>query len=189
MFLNEFKSVQAILLSSLRVLRPRNSRGESVNQPGNMNCSRPLTRRIRELEQAQNRSQSRSIHVREQSASAFSPRQHARQQSVRVRGKGVVSTGWQMAAASDATGHSPNTSRDSLGPRFHHGLTMDIKPHWQWTARAAASACPSGWREVLSFELFHVDIDCSELRQAHAARRSRDRRADSFRHHRFFRHR
>lgn len=102
MFLIMFKTTHALLLPGGRFLRPRNSRGEAVNQSRNMNCSRPQTRHVREYEQAQDRSQSRSIHVREQSASAFSPRPQARQQPVRIRDHGAVSTGSAREAATDA---------------------------------------------------------------------------------------
>ncbi len=115
-----FKTGQALLLSSLRFLRPRNSRGESANQSGNMNCSRPLTRRIREHEQAQNRSQSRPIHVHEQSASAFSPRQ----QSGGIRDQGTVSTGCCLTLAADAT--SPQRSQGFAQPTSEASTQTDF---------------------------------------------------------------
>jgi hypothetical protein len=97
-----FETGQALLLSSLRILRPRNGRGESANQPRNMNCSRPTTRHFHEHEQATTGSQSRSIHVQEQSASAFSPRPQTRQQSVCDREQDAVLSGRRKAAATDA---------------------------------------------------------------------------------------
>jgi hypothetical protein len=49
-----------------------------------MNRSRPQARQFRERAQAQNRPQTRFIHVRKQSTDTTSPRQKARQQTVRI---------------------------------------------------------------------------------------------------------
>ena len=66
---------------------------------------------VREREQAEGSPQSRLIRIREQSASASSPRQQARPQSVRIRDEGTVSTVRDTAAATDAD--TPQTDRDS----------------------------------------------------------------------------
>ncbi|MCI0748853.1 MAG: hypothetical protein L0Y58_25890 [Verrucomicrobia subdivision 3 bacterium] len=73
-----------------------------------MNCLLPQTWQIREHEQAQDRSQPRSIHVREQFASASFPRQKATQQSVRSRNQGTISTGSNTVAAKDSDGPQPD---------------------------------------------------------------------------------
>ena len=98
-----FETGQALLLSSLRILRPRNSRGEAADQPRNMNCSGPQTRHFHEHDQSTAGSQSRSVHVQEQSASAFSPRPQTRQQSVCDREHDAVSSGRRKAVATDAS--------------------------------------------------------------------------------------
>ena len=76
-----------------------------------MNYSRPHTRQIREREQAESSPQSRLIRVREQSAFVDSPRQQARQQSVRSRDQGTVSTVRELTVATD-TG-TPRAGHDS----------------------------------------------------------------------------
>ena len=53
----------------------------------------------------------RLFRVREQSASAFSPRQQAREQSVHIRGNDAALTGHSLAAAMDMD--TPQTDRDS----------------------------------------------------------------------------
>jgi hypothetical protein len=75
-----------------------------------MNQSRPQTRHSRDHKQAQERPQSRFIHVHEQSAFASSPRQQARQQPVRIHGKGTVSTIRDLSKATDMD--TPQTDRD-----------------------------------------------------------------------------
>ncbi len=50
-----------------------------------MNRSRPQTRQFRGGEQAENRPQTRIVHVRKQSTDTTSPRQAARQQKVCIR--------------------------------------------------------------------------------------------------------
>ena len=76
-----------------------------------MNRSRPQSRQIREREQAEDRPQLRLIRVREQSMFASSPRQQARQQSVRSRDQGAISTVRDLAKVTDMD--TPQTDRDS----------------------------------------------------------------------------
>lgn len=76
-----------------------------------MNLARPQTRQVREHGQAKSRPQLRLFRVREQSASAFSPRQQAREQSVHIRGIDAASTGHNLAVATDLD--TPQTNRDS----------------------------------------------------------------------------
>ena len=85
MFLIVFNTGHALLLTAVRVSRPRSGRGEEPKQPQGINRSWPHMRQIREREQAQYRTRTRIVHVREQSMSTFSPRQHPRQQPVHVR--------------------------------------------------------------------------------------------------------
>ena len=69
-----------------------------------MNRSQPQTRQFREREQAQGRTRTPIIHVRVQSANAFSPRAQTRQQTVRIRDHALVSTVCDQAAAANTNG-------------------------------------------------------------------------------------
>ena len=91
-FLNVFKPVQALLLSSLRFLGPRSSRGEYAELPSNITDSWPQTRQFHERGQAQYRAQAQIICVREQSTPMLRPRHQARQQTVRIRELTTAST-------------------------------------------------------------------------------------------------
>ena len=66
-----------------------------------MNHAQPQTRQVREHGQAEARPQLRLIRVLEQSASASSPGQQAREQSVHIRGNDAASTAHDPAAATD----------------------------------------------------------------------------------------
>jgi hypothetical protein len=85
-FLIMFKKGQALLLPGGRFLSPRNGRGEGAEQPRNIGDSWPQTRPFRERGQSQCRARTQIIRVREQSISAFRPRQQAWQQTVRIHG-------------------------------------------------------------------------------------------------------
>ena len=69
-----------------------------------MNRSQPRTRQIRELEQAQGRTRTPIVRVREQSANTLSQRAQTRQQTVRIRDRASVSTVCDQASAADANG-------------------------------------------------------------------------------------
>lgn len=144
MFLIMFKTRHALLLPGGRFLRPRNGRGEAANQSRNMNCSRPQTRHVREYEQAQDRSQSRSIHVREQPVSAFSPRQQAQQRSVRIRDHGKVSTGNAREAATDVnrpqSDHRRELSASEVSTRTGIRHESELTTNRPWRNIAAATA-------------------------------------------------
>jgi len=95
-----------------------------------MNRSRPQTRHSREHKQAQDRSQSRFIYVHEQAASAFSPRQQAKQQSVRNRDQDTISTRRATATAKDSdrprSDHKPESSTSQVSTRT--GIRRELKP-------------------------------------------------------------
>lgn len=99
MFLIMFKTGQALLLSSLRFLSPRTGRGESAEQPLNIGDSWSQTRPFRERGQSQCRARIQIIRVREQSTSAFRPRQRAWQQTVRIHGFATAFTGHKRELA------------------------------------------------------------------------------------------
>jgi hypothetical protein len=92
---------QALPLVFTRFLCPRSSRGEPAERTRDMNRSRPQPRKFRERELIQNRPQSRLIHVREQSMSAFNPPPQSRPQTVRIPECIVSSTGRDQALAMD----------------------------------------------------------------------------------------
>lgn len=75
LFLNVFIPVQALLLSSLRILRPRGSRGEHADYPHGVCGAWPRARQIRDPDSAVNRTRTQTVRVREQSMPAFSPAQ------------------------------------------------------------------------------------------------------------------
>lgn len=102
MLLIVFKPVQALLLSSLRFLRPRSSRGEGAEQPRNVSDSWPQARQFHERGQAQYRARAQTVRVHEQSESVFSPRQQARRQTVRIRELATASMIRKQAFARNA---------------------------------------------------------------------------------------
>ena len=102
MFLNVFKPVHALLLSSLRFLGPPSSRGEGAELPRNVIDSWPQTRQFHERGQAQYRARTQTVCVREQSVSVFGPRHQARQQTVRIRELTTASTFRKHAIAWNA---------------------------------------------------------------------------------------
>lgn len=108
---NAFGTVQALLLSSLRFLRPRSSRGEGAEQPRNDIDSWPQTRQFREPGQALFRARTQSVRIHEQSVSAFSPRNQARPGTGTVRGNATVATVRELATAT-ATNY-PQSVRSS----------------------------------------------------------------------------
>lgn len=99
MFLNAFMTGQALLLSSLRILRPRSIRGEGAEQPRNLIDSWPQTRQFHEHGRTQHRAQSQTNRVHEQSASMFSSGKQARQGRVRILEDGKASTARKQALA------------------------------------------------------------------------------------------
>jgi len=104
-----FNTGQAEPLVCTRIQRPRSSRGQYADQPRDMNRSRPQTRRFREREQAGDRSQTRLIHVPEQSANTAGLRKQTRERSAHSRDQATVSTGRDQAAV--ASTDCPQTVR------------------------------------------------------------------------------
>ena len=75
-----------------------------------MNRSRPQTQLFHGREQAQNRPQMRFVHVRKQSTATTSPRQKARQQTVRIRERTTDTAVREQASAMGAI--RPQTVRN-----------------------------------------------------------------------------
>lgn len=103
-----------------------------------MNLARPQTRQVREHGQAKSRHQLRLFRVREQSASAFSPRQQPRKQSVHIRGNDAASTGHNSATATGIDIPQPDCIRElataAVQPQTGLGREPDLARnclmHW-----------------------------------------------------------
>jgi hypothetical protein len=78
-------------------------RGVSAKQPRNLNGSRPRQQPVREPDLAKHRAHPRAVHVREQSAIAFCPRQQTRQRTVLEHGQASASAIREQATVSDGT--------------------------------------------------------------------------------------
>ena len=97
-----FKTGHALPLVDTRFLRPRSSRGESAECPGEVCGLWPRTRQIRDLDSGVDRPQTGILHVPEQSVSAFSPRQQSCPRTIHVRAQATASIVRGQAAAVDA---------------------------------------------------------------------------------------
>jgi hypothetical protein len=104
-----FKTGQALPLVLTRFLCPRISRGEYLKGPRDIDRLWPQSRQIREQEQSENRTLTRSMRVREQSMSAVTPCPQSRSQTVRIRERITVSTVREQALATDTS--RPQTVR------------------------------------------------------------------------------
>ena len=109
MFLIMFKTGHALPLAGARLLRPRSNRGEHAEYPREVSGSWPRARQIRDHDSAENKTQTQTVRVREQSMSAFSPRKQARPRTSRVLGNAAASTVREPAAATDS--NCPQTVR------------------------------------------------------------------------------
>ena len=145
MFLIMFKTGHALPLAGARLLRPRGSRGEHAEHPRKVSGSWPRARQIRDLDSAENRSQTQTDRVRELSVSTFSPRKQARPQTSHVFGNAAASTLREPAADTDSDcpwtvrsrklSTSPNWSRAQSvrehGPATNYprrGIAVSILP-------------------------------------------------------------
>ena len=133
-FLNVFKPVQALLLSPLRFLRPRSSRGKGAEPPRNIIDSWPQTRQFRERGQTHYRARTQTVCVHEQSAFAFRPRKQSRQQPVRIRELATPLTIRKQAFALNACypqtirSLEPSTSASSSLTGIVHELRQEGNP-------------------------------------------------------------
>jgi hypothetical protein len=85
-FLIMFKTRHALPLPGGRFSWPRIGRGEDGERLRNMYRSWPQTRHSHGHDPVQCRPRTQTVHVHEQSASAFCPRQQSRPQPVRIHG-------------------------------------------------------------------------------------------------------
>lgn len=125
MFLIMFKTGHALPLAGARLLRPRGSRGEHAEYPREVSGSSPRTRQIRDHDSAENKTQTQSVRVREQSVSAFSPRKQARPRTSRVLGNAADSAVRESAAATDSNCPQTVLSRElSTSPNWSRPQTV-----------------------------------------------------------------
>jgi len=108
-FLIMFKTGHALPLRKRRTWCPRMSRGEHAERPRNINHSWTWHWPVHGLDSAGNRTRTRTFHVREQSATAFSPRQQSCPRTIHVHAKATASSVRERAAATDV--NCPQTVR------------------------------------------------------------------------------
>lgn len=127
-----FNTGQALPLVATRILRPRMSRGVSAEQPRNINGSRPRQQPVREPDLARHRAHPRAVHVREQSAIAFYPRQQAQQRTVlehghasalAIRGQAVAAATTQPPSVHDLGRSTSSTAPPTRTFRGSHLAT------------------------------------------------------------------
>lgn len=104
-----FKTGQALPLRERRTWCPRMSRGGHAAFPRNMIRSRTWHRPVHGLDSAGNRTRTGTFRVREQSATAFSPRQKACPRTIHVHAQATASIAREHAAAADV--NYPQTVR------------------------------------------------------------------------------
>lgn len=134
MFLIIFNTGHALPLAGARLLRPRSSRGGHAEYPRKVSCAWPQTRQICDHDSVEERTCPRTVHIREQSVSAFSPRKQARSRTGRVLGSAADSTVREAAAATDSTypqtvrNRKLSTSANSQSARTvrEHGLAKSF---------------------------------------------------------------
>ena len=101
MFLMVFKARHALPLPFGTFSRPRVGRVVGAEQPRNIGNSWPQTRLFHEHGQAQCRTWTRIIRVREQSTSVFCPHPRVRQQTVHIHELSTAFTGRSHELAAD----------------------------------------------------------------------------------------
>ena len=135
MFLIMFKTGHALPLAGARLLRPRGSRGEHAEHPREVGGSWPRVRQIRDHDSAKNKTRTQTVRVREQSVSAFSPREQARPRTSRVLGNAADSGVREWAAATDSNCPQTVCSRE-LSTSSNWSRTHSVRE------RGPAKNCP-----------------------------------------------
>ena len=135
MFRIMFKTGHALPLAGARLLRPRSSRGEHAEDPREVSGSWSRAGQIRDRDSVGERMCPRTVHVREQSVSAFIPRKQARPRIDCVFGNAAASTVRKPAVATDS--NCPQTVRRR---------ELFTSPNWSQThsvrEREPAKNCP-----------------------------------------------
>ena len=118
-FFIKFNTGHALPLPGGRSSCPRRSRGWDAACPRQNNDLCMRTRTVHIADPATDRSRPRTVHVREQSLSSFSPRPQICPRIVRVR---VQATAWTVRSQALAT--------DANCPWTVHGLGLPTSPVW-----------------------------------------------------------
>ena len=128
MFLIMFKTGHALPLAGARLLRPRSSRGEHAEYPREVSGSWPRARQIRDRDSVGETTCPRTVHVREQSVSAFSPRKQACPRTVRVLGNAAASTVRESAATTGSIYPQTVRSRE-LSTSANWSRAQSVREH------------------------------------------------------------
>lgn len=126
MFLIMFKTRHALPLAGARLLRPRMSRGGHAEHPRKVSSAWPQTRQIRDRDSVKNRTQTQTVHVREQSVSAFSPRKRAQPRTGHVLGNSAASIVREQASAT-ATNDSQTVRSRELSMSANWSRTQSVR--------------------------------------------------------------
>jgi hypothetical protein len=105
-----FNTGQALPLRERRLWCPRMSRGGYAAFPRNISRSWMWHRPVHGLDSAGNRTRTGTFRVREQSVTAFSPRQQSCPRTIHVRAQATASIVHERAAATDV--NCPQTVRN-----------------------------------------------------------------------------
>jgi hypothetical protein len=118
-FFTMFNTRHALPLPGGRSSCPRRNRGGDAACPRENNDLCPRTRTVHVPDPATDRSGSRTVHVREQSVTSFSPRPQTCPRTGRVR---VQATAWTVRSQALAT--------DANCPWTVHGFGLSTSPFW-----------------------------------------------------------
>jgi hypothetical protein len=132
-FLIMFKTGHALPLRQRRTWCPRMSRGGHAECPHKMGHSWTWHRPVHWLDSARNRTRTGTFRVREQSVSAFSPRQQSCPRTIHVHAQATASIVRERAAAADVNcpqtvhSHELSTSVNWLRTQSvrRHGLARN----------------------------------------------------------------
>jgi hypothetical protein len=130
-----FKTGQALPLRERRTWCPRMSRGGHAVFPRRISHSWTRHRPVHGHDSAANRSRTGFVRVREQSVSAFSPRQRSRPRTIHVHAQATASFVRERAAATDVN-----------CPQIVHSREQSTSANWSRTQfvrdRGLARNCP-----------------------------------------------
>lgn len=125
-----FKRGEALPLTFVRFWRPRRSRGEGEAQPRHASDSGPRQQPFRESDSLAHRPHGRTLHLRPQSVTAFSPRTQTQQETVQNRSHTLDSTYREQASAMKKNFPQPvrNLEPSALPVASHIESICDSKP-------------------------------------------------------------
>jgi hypothetical protein len=143
-----FKTGHALPLRERRTSCPRMSRGGHAECPSNISRLWTWHRPVHGLDSAGNRTQTRTFSFREQSATAFRPRQQSCPRTIHVHAQATASIVHERVATSDVNcpqtvrSLEPSASMHSSWPEF------SVNPAWHRIVRAGAFSFPFGRRHI-----------------------------------------